>query len=80
MTGFDDQIGKILDEQEEYLAITNPKEPFRTFLRKLAYRWSVLKERLCQAKRTTSRPQGHVPLETSGNAAAPSGTTSSTNS
>jgi len=37
---------KILDEQENETVVTNPKEPGRTFLRKLAYRFEVWKDRL----------------------------------
>ena len=37
---------KILDQNENNTVITNPKEPGRTFLRKLAYRIACLKNRL----------------------------------
>jgi hypothetical protein len=31
---------KILKQQENDTVITNPKEPFKTFLRKIAYLWA----------------------------------------
>jgi len=37
---------KILEEQENETVITNPKEPIRTFFRKLAYRLAVFKDKL----------------------------------
>jgi hypothetical protein len=37
---------KILQEQENATVVTNPKEPVRTFFRKLAYRTAVWKDRL----------------------------------
>ena len=37
---------KIIDQNENNTVITNPKEPGRTFLRKLAYKIDCLKKRL----------------------------------
>jgi hypothetical protein len=37
---------KILEQQENETVITNPKERFRTFLRKLAYRLAVWRDRV----------------------------------
>lgn len=46
MTVFRSPMEKILDEQENETVVTNPKEPTRTFLRKMAYRFEVWKDRL----------------------------------
>jgi hypothetical protein len=37
---------KKMDEMENETVVTNPEEPYRTLLRKLAYRWEVIKDRL----------------------------------
>jgi hypothetical protein len=37
---------KILEQQEENTVITNPKEPARTFFRKIAYIYSCWKDKL----------------------------------
>jgi hypothetical protein len=37
---------KILEQQEENTVITNPKEPARTFFRKIAYTYSCWKDKL----------------------------------
>jgi hypothetical protein len=37
---------KILDKQEEDTVITNPKQPVRTFFRKIHYLLAVWKEKL----------------------------------
>jgi hypothetical protein len=37
---------KILQQQENGTVITNPKEPVRTFLRKMAYRMAVWTDRV----------------------------------
>jgi hypothetical protein len=39
---------KILTEQENQTVVTNPKEPFRTFIRKLAFRLAVWKDKLAR--------------------------------
>lgn len=41
MTGFRGRMEKILDQQENDTIVTNPKERFRTFFRKMAYRMAV---------------------------------------
>ena len=41
MMVFRSPMGKILEQQENETVITNPKERFRTFLRKMAYRIAV---------------------------------------
>ena len=46
MTVFRSPMEKILEEQENETVVTNPKEPTRTFFRKLAYRFEVWKDRL----------------------------------
>jgi hypothetical protein len=46
MTVFRSPMEKILDQQEDETVITNPKDRFRTFLRKIAYRFAVWKDRL----------------------------------
>lgn len=46
MTIFRSPMEKILEEQENETVITNPKEPIRTFFRKLAYRLAVFKDKL----------------------------------
>jgi len=53
MTVFRSPMEKILDEQENETVVTNPKEPARTFFRKLAYRFAVWKDRL---RRLFQRP------------------------
>ena len=55
MTVFRSPMEKILDQQEDETVITNPKERFRTFCRKMAYRAAVWKERL---QRLFSRRRG----------------------
>ena len=42
MTVFRNPMEKILEQQENGTVITNPKEPVRTFFRKVAYRLAVL--------------------------------------
>jgi hypothetical protein len=37
---------KILEQQEENTVITSPKEPARTFLRKVAYIFACWKDRI----------------------------------
>jgi len=37
---FRSPMEKILKQQENDTVITNPKEPFKTFLRKIAYLWA----------------------------------------
>jgi hypothetical protein len=37
---------KILEQQEENTVITNPKEPTRTFFRKIAYTYTCWKDKL----------------------------------
>jgi len=37
---FRSPMEKILKQQENDTVITNPKEPFKTFLRKVAYLWA----------------------------------------
>jgi len=37
---------KKMDEIENEIVVTNPREPVKTLLRKLAYRWEVVKDRL----------------------------------
>jgi len=37
---------KLLDQQERETVITDPKQPVRTFFRKLRYRYNVWKDRL----------------------------------
>jgi hypothetical protein len=37
---------KILEQQEENTVITNPKEPARTFFRKIAYTYAGWKDKL----------------------------------
>ncbi len=46
MPVFRSPMEKILDQQEDETVITNPKDRFRTFLRKMAYRYAVWKDRL----------------------------------
>lgn len=46
MTVFRNPMEKVLTEQENETVVTNPNEPFRTFLRKLAYRFAVWRDRL----------------------------------
>jgi hypothetical protein len=40
---------KILDQQENDTIITDPKQPVRTFFRKLLYRYTVWKDRFRRA-------------------------------
>jgi hypothetical protein len=47
---------KILDQQEDETVITNPKDRFRTFLRKWAYRLAVWKDRVRRV--FSRRPDG----------------------
>jgi hypothetical protein len=57
MTVFRSPMEKILDQQEDETVITNPKERFRTFCRKMAYRAAVWKDRV---RRLFSRqPRGN---------------------
>ena len=46
MTVFRNPMEKILDKQENETIITNPKEPVRTFFRKVAYRLAVCRDRV----------------------------------
>ncbi|MGD8441132.1 MAG: hypothetical protein PVG53_11385 [Holophagae bacterium] len=46
MTVFRSPMEKVLTEQENETVVTNPNEPFRTFLRKLVYRLAVWRDRL----------------------------------
>lgn len=55
MTVFRNPMEKILDQQENETVITNPKDRFRTFLRKWAYRFAVWKDRV---RRFFSRSAG----------------------
>lgn len=41
---------KRIDEMENEVVITNPKEPLRTFLRKAAYRWEICKSWLTRSR------------------------------
>ena len=45
MTVFRSPMEKILDKQENEIIVTNPKEPCRTFFRRVAYRLSVWTDR-----------------------------------
>jgi hypothetical protein len=42
---------KILDKQEEDTIITNPRQPVRTFFRKIHYLFSLWKEKLGKISR-----------------------------
>ncbi len=46
MPVFRSPMEKILEQQEDETVITNPKDRFGTFLRKMAYRYAVWKDRL----------------------------------
>jgi hypothetical protein len=46
MMVFRNPMEKILEQQENETVITNPKERFRTFLRKMAFRLAVWKDRI----------------------------------
>ena len=46
MTVFRNPMEKILQQQENGTVITNPKEPVRTFFRKVAYRLAVWTDRV----------------------------------
>jgi hypothetical protein len=46
---------KILDQQEENLPITNPNEPFKTFWRKMLYRWTLWKDKARRRFEGTNR-------------------------
>jgi hypothetical protein len=46
MTIYRSPMEKILEQQEENTVITSPKEPTRTFLRKIAYVCSCWKDKL----------------------------------
>jgi len=52
-------MDKILDQRDEDTPITNPKEPVRTFFRKLLYRIDILRSKLARgdAPRTSSEPR-----------------------
>jgi len=39
---YERNMEKILDDQENATVVTNPHERFRTFWRKVAYRWQVV--------------------------------------
>jgi len=54
MTVFRSPMEKVLTEQENETVVTNPKEPFRTFLRKIAYRIAVLRDRLRRSPRQST--------------------------
>lgn len=41
MTAYRERMNKILQEQEDGIIITNPKDRVRTFFRKMAYRIAV---------------------------------------
>ena len=43
---------KILDEQEKDTVITDPKQPVRTFFRKLRYYYAVWKDRFKRTKKS----------------------------
>lgn len=43
---------KILDQQESDTLITNPKQPIRTFFRKVRYLFAAKKEKLKEKVRT----------------------------
>lgn len=59
MTVFRSPMEKILAEQDNGTVVTNPDEPFRTFLRKLAYRIAVWRDRLRRlVRRRRGRPPG----------------------
>ena len=49
MLEYESHMEKILDEQENATVVTNPRERFRTFLRKIAYRWAVLRHKLTRS-------------------------------
>jgi hypothetical protein len=56
MTAFRTQMNRILQEQEDGIIITNPKDRVRTFFRKVAYRFAVCTD---WVRRTfTRRPDG----------------------
>lgn len=42
MLEYERNMEKILDDQENATVVTNPHERFRTFWRKLTYRWQVV--------------------------------------
>ncbi len=46
MTIYRSPMEKILEQQEENTVVTSPKEPTRTFLRKIAYVGSCWKDKL----------------------------------
>jgi hypothetical protein len=46
MTVYRSPMEKILEQQEENTIITNPKEPVRTFFRKMAYIYSCCRDSL----------------------------------
>jgi hypothetical protein len=46
MTVFRNPMEKILEQQEEGTPITNPKEPIRTFFRKVAFRTAMWVDRV----------------------------------
>lgn len=54
MTVFRSPMEKLLEQQENETVVTNPAEPFRTYLRKLAFKWAVLRERLRRLGRQAS--------------------------
>jgi hypothetical protein len=46
MTVYRSPMEKMLEEQENEKVVTNPREPVRTYFRKLAFRLEVWKDRL----------------------------------
>lgn len=46
MTIYRSPMEKILEQQEENTVVTSPKEPGKTFLRKLAYLYACWKDRV----------------------------------
>jgi hypothetical protein len=55
MTIYRSPMEKILEQQEENTVITSPKEPTRTFLRKIAYTAACWKDRIQKLFRLSQR-------------------------